>query len=506
MTSGNMTVQSILDEMALKIMMIEPGNLIVVGEMLELVDKLLDSGIEDEFPPVYNMAVSFKVVIEKIIMTDLPDTAASYENLGKCITQMQELERKRENDENAINEFCRHMKDVGQRVEADEIIHPPKADAKQKKAPVTKKKKTAPEPAKAEGGAGNDFLQDKELLGGFIEEAFEHLENIEVGILDLEQHPDDLDIINNIFRPFHTIKGVAGFLNLKKINQLAHTAENLLDDVRNGKRSMDSEVIDVVLNVGDFLRTMVQNIKDVLEKGPGYYKDYDISEYVEIVLRLQEEGRDAPAAVEPAPEPQPVAEKVSPEPAPEPEKTQAGPEEFKGEEDETEIAEEEEEQISIRPEPKKVAGRQREDTPARQQAGGTGQKKRLGASIKVDIEKLDSLVNAVGELVIMQAMVQQNPKVVRIADPKLSKDFSQLSRITTELQKTAMAMRMVPIRQTFQKMIRLVRDLSRKAGKKVDLVMHGEETEIDRNMVDSIYDPLVHMIRNSVDHGVPKPE
>ncbi|MEJ2363455.1 MAG: ATP-binding protein [Deltaproteobacteria bacterium] len=106
----------------------------------------------------------------------------------------------------------------------------------------------------------------------------------------------------------------------------------------------------------------------------------------------------------------------------------------------------------------------------------------------------------------MQSLVQENAQIRNIVDPKLSRDFSQLGRITSELQKTAMSMRMVPIRQTFQKMVRLVRDLSKKSGKMVDLIMEGEETEIDRNMVDSIYDPLVHMIRNSVDHGVHVPE
>jgi len=140
------------------------------------------------------------------------------------------------------------------------------------------------------------------------------------------------------------------------------------------------------------------------------------------------------------------------------------------------------------------------------EAPAAAPKKKLGASIKVDVEKLDALVNAVGELVIMQSLVRQNPLITRIADPKLIKDFSQLGRITSELQRTAMSMRMVPIKQTFDKMIRLVRDLSKKTGKKVDLVMEGAETEIDRNMVDSIYDPLVHMMRNSVDHGIQTPE
>ncbi|MEW6220750.1 MAG: chemotaxis protein CheA, partial [Thermodesulfobacteriota bacterium] len=139
-------------------------------------------------------------------------------------------------------------------------------------------------------------------------------------------------------------------------------------------------------------------------------------------------------------------------------------------------------------------------------AAGSSGRSGVGSSIKVDVDKLDNLVNAVGELVIMQSQVRFNPLVARLTDQKLIRDFSQLARITSELQKTAMSMRMVPIRQTFQKMIRLVRDLSKKSGKLVDLVMSGEETEIDRNMVDSIYDPLVHMIRNSVDHGVQLPE
>jgi len=125
--------------------------------------------------------------------------------------------------------------------------------------------------------------------------------------------------------------------------------------------------------------------------------------------------------------------------------------------------------------------------------------------VKVDTTKLDNLVDMIGELVIAQSLVQQNPVFASIHDQKLSRDFSQLKRITADLQKVSMSLRMIPIRQTFQKMIRLVRDLARKSGKRVDLAMSGEETEIDRNMVDALYEPLVHMIRNSVDHGIESP-
>ncbi|MHB8223859.1 MAG: chemotaxis protein CheA, partial [Desulfurivibrionaceae bacterium] len=351
----------------------------------------------------------------------------------------------------------------------------------------------APATAGSSQEALPDFLQDTDLLAGFIEEAFEHLESIEVNVLELEQSPDDQDIINNIFRPFHTIKGVSGFLNLKTINRLAHATENLLDDVRNGKRAMDSAVIDIVLTVGDALKSMVENIKDVLQNGPANYKDTDISGFLANITQLQEGGPGAPP-------PEPVSV-----PAPD-----LQPEVFESEEVETLASEEA--QAVVSPSPAIARGAQavaspRVDTPASSAArpSADAAPKKIGASIKVDVEKLDALVNAVGELVIMQSLVRQNRLVSRIADPKLTRDFSQLTRITSELQRTAMSMRMVPIKQTFDKMIRLVRDLSKKSGKKVDLIMEGADTEIDRNMVDSIYDPLVHMMRNSVDHGISPP-
>ncbi|MGB9626754.1 MAG: chemotaxis protein CheA, partial [Phycisphaerae bacterium] len=128
------------------------------------------------------------------------------------------------------------------------------------------------------------------------------------------------------------------------------------------------------------------------------------------------------------------------------------------------------------------------------------------ASVRVDTAKLDNLVDMVGELVIAQSMVLQNPEVQAIKDQKFQKDSVQLRRITAELQRISMSLRMVPIKSTFQKLIRLVRDLSKKSGKEVRLEMRGEETEIDRNMVDAIADPLVHMMRNAVDHGIETPD
>jgi len=502
MTDGHKPLSDLLDEMALKILMIEPGDLSIVGELLDLTEKLLPGQAAPDTPVVIQrMAAAFKGALEKFIMGELADSAENYDLLGQCITEMQESARKEGHPgENILAQFCQNMGKIGFSLVPSALLEGAGSTLPEKESGfVPPQTESAQTQAPAAGGTSQesipDFLQDTDLLAGFIDEAFEHLESIEVNVLELELSPDDQDIINNIFRPFHTIKGVSGFLNLKTINRLAHATENLLDDVRNGKRAMDSAVIDIVLTVGDALKSMVENIKDVLQNGPEHYKDTDISGFLADITQLQEsESGAAPAEPvsisEPEPDFQPeIAEIEEPEPS----------------------AIEEVEAVAS---PSPVVARAakavvppRAEAPASppSRAGADTAPKKIGASIKVDVEKLDALVNAVGELVIMQSLVRQNKLVSRIADPKLTKDFSQLTRITSELQRTAMSMRMVPIKQTFDKMIRLVRDLSKKSGKKVDLIMEGADTEIDRNMVESIYDPLVHMMRNSVDHGISPP-
>jgi two-component system chemotaxis sensor kinase CheA len=500
MSAGHKPLSDLLDEMALKILMIEPGDLSIVGELLDLIEKLLPGQAAADVPMVIQrMAAAFKGALEKFIMGELADSAENYDLLGQCISEMQESARKEGRPgEKTLEQFCDNMKKIGVSLQPSALMGTAEAAAAGKAegegAAMAEEAVASPQAHMGGGSSPEalpDFLQDTDLLAGFIEEAFEHLESIEVNVLELEQSPEDQDIINNIFRPFHTIKGVSGFLNLKTINRLAHATENLLDDVRNGKRPMDSAVIDIVLTVGDALKSMVEDIKNVLQHGPANYKDTDISSFLASITQLQEGEGEAPASA-------PVS-------APKPERL---PEVFESEEVDLLAGEEEAEPVApSRPTPPRAAQAvappraEPPATPAARSAADSGQKK-IGASIKVDVEKLDALVNAVGELVIMQSLVRQNKLVSRIADPKLTKDFSQLTRITSELQRTAMSMRMVPIKQTFDKMIRLVRDLSKKSGKKVDLIMEGAETEIDRNMVESIYDPLVHMMRNSVDHGI----
>ncbi len=535
MVAQENAMQAELEQMALKIVLVEPGDLATVGELLEHLERLLTSADIGSRSRLRSMGAVLWQVLDQIILTTLDDSVDNYGHVGEAIAVMQEVARSdTDADDQQVAAFCEAVRKTGFAVPDAEVaagtVPIPKtvgagdtvvgesgesggakeqeeaaeqAEGESPREPAGPAEETSPparEPEAAAAGVPSDeeeaivqdpqeFMQDLDLLSGFIEEASEHLETIEVNVLELENSPDDPEIINNIFRPFHTIKGVAGFLNLKAINKLAHATENLLDDVRNGVRPMDSQVIDVVLSVGDYLKSMIDNLRDVVAQGPAAYKNYDIREYIQRIRAIQEGKVESEEPTTSPPAPSAVSAAVSTQPAAGPEEpvrpAAAGP-------------------ASPTEPPPTPAEKPAAPAPAASRKPVAG--KKVDASIKVNIEKLDALVNAVGELVIMQSLVQENPHIRAIVDPKLTRDFSQLARITSELQKTAMSMRMVPIRQTFQKMIRLVRDLSKKSGKIVNLVMEGEDTEIDRNMVDSIYDPLVHMIRNSVDHGVQLPE
>ncbi len=470
MTEKMALIEKMLDDMALKIMMVEPGDLSTVGELVTLVETLVEKAGADGMPVLQRLAGEFGEVVNRIVMTELDDSQDNFDLLGQNISVMQELCRKEDNDPESEKTFTANLSAMQAGNKSSE---PPPTTA------VTSTEPPDGPTVLSEPPDSLDFMEDMELLSGFIEETLEHLESIEVNVLELEDNPGDLEIINNIFRPFHTIKGVSGFLNLANVQTLAHSTENLLDDVRNNKRAMDSEVIEVVLKVGDCLKLMAENLRTAMDEGIEQYKNYDISAYVNWVKTIQgQEEADPEPVVTPATAVVSTAT-AAPASAPKATKPAAVPAAVSA------------------PKPQPKVGTNPAAAP---------KKARVGATIKVDVDKLDGLVNAVGELVIMQTMVRENSLVASIADPKLNKDFGQLFRITTELQKTAMSMRMVPIRQTFQKMIRLVRDLSKKTGKQANLVMEGEETEIDRNMVDSIYDPLVHMMRNSVDHGVQMPD
>ena len=334
-----------------------------------------------------------------------------------------------------------------------------------------------------------NLADDAELLREFTNESQEHLQNIELGVLTLEESPTDADTLNSIFRAFHTFKGGSGFLNLRPINRLAHELESLLDLARQNRLTIDSVIIEIILQGGDTLKQFVDRIDSQLRgveaAEPIVIPTAALLDRVRAVLAG--ESKAAPASPASAPVPA-VA-------------SQPGP-------------------VLARPAPATpsaaVLTLVRDDAPAAaaEAAKAPGPKpseqghvaKDSGASVKVDTSKLDSLVDLVGEMVIAQSLVAQDPALTGVQSQILVRNLAQLGRITKDLQRVAMSLRMVPVRGMFQKMNRLVRDVALKAGKQVELVTEGEETELDRTIIEVIGDPLVHMIRNAVDHGIEKPE
>jgi len=297
---------------------------------------------------------------------------------------------------------------------------------------------------------------DPELVRLFCEDSQDLLRDIEQGVLVLETNPGDPDTLATVFRAFHTFKGNAGLMKLAAVQRLAHDVESLLDAARRGTRVLDREAIDVILAAADTFSQFVAEMNRQLEGGtPGRPLSLPVPAILSAVARLL---ASPPAANAPAP----ASEAVVPPPTP------------------------------AAPTPAPA------NTPAITPPSAA-------ASIRVDTQKLDGLIDLVGELVIAQSMVVQGTAAHRQADDHVAHALGRLRSITTDLQRTALALRMVPIRGTFQKMARLVRDTAAELGKDVRLVLEGEETELDRTVIEQIGDPLVHMIRNAIDHGIEPP-
>jgi two-component system chemotaxis sensor kinase CheA len=315
-------------------------------------------------------------------------------------------------------------------------------------------------------GGPAEIFQDRSMIGDFIGEAREHLEMIEQELLLLEQSPQSPEPIHAIFRSFHTIKGLAGIFNLTSTRDLAHEVETLLDLVRNGALPATPSLVDVVLACADRLGEIVNLLaEDLGDEGVALPDNMALLERLRTEMMPPDEepaieagGGTVVAGNVLAAAALPVAENVP----------------------------------AVAAESDPASGRRRATDSS-------------SAQVKVDTSKLDFLVDMVGELVIAQSLVQQDPSLVQFGDPRLGRNLAQLGRITTDLQKTAMSLRVVPIRQTFQRMQRAFRDLVKKSGKQAELELVGEDAELDRSIVEQLADPLMHMIRNSVDHGLEAP-
>ena len=337
-------------------------------------------------------------------------------------------------------------------------------------------------------GVGGDFADS---LPEFISEARSHLADAEVAMVELARDPDNVENLNLTFRAFHTIKGVAGFLNLTALVELAHVAETLLDGARSGNFRFAAEDIDLVLAAGDMITQMIASLEGDPAPSRGQLRG--------LIAKLQARAQSASASSETA-EQEPASSAEAKQRDSEPDASQA----------ESAIAS----PATLTPvaasgvAPSRPVSPAAAVTPPEANAAKKPdvQAARVERTIKVSTTRLDMLVDMVGELVIAQSMVLQDPAIQRLDSQTLARNISQVGKITRDLQEAAMSLRMVTVKSTFQKMARLVRDVAGKSGKRVALQLAGEETELDRNVVEQISDPLVHMIRNAIDHGIETPD
>ncbi len=318
---------------------------------------------------------------------------------------------------------------------------------------------------------------DDEMTELFCAESQDLLQEVEQGVLALERNPADSASIDVVFRVFHTFKGNAGVLKLVVLQRLTHELESVLDAARRGKLVLGRDAIDLILSGADVLRRYVG---EVLAQLSGHDRGRSIPlpvpGLIARVQRLLSDRPPAPAeAVKQADPVPPTTPTPSPTPPPTPPPLAATP----------------------APPPPGPPAEERPPAPATPAAAAS--------SVRVDTMKLDGLIDLVGELVVAQSMVVQSPELAAGASQQLSRCLGQLRGITSDLQRTAMSLRMVPIGGTFRRMARLVRDLAVELDKEIELNLEGEETELDRTLVEELSDPLVHMIRNSADHGIEPP-
>jgi two-component system chemotaxis sensor kinase CheA len=321
---------------------------------------------------------------------------------------------------------------------------------------------------------------DVDLLRDFLLESRDCIASSEAALLALEQTPDDAEAVNTVFRAFHTVKGTSAFIGLGRVCAFAHEAESLLSRVRDREISYTRACADLSLRSVDMIKALLDAVDATLRgDGPGGRVALPDG-YAALVHAVSSyDGGETVAALAPAPAAPAARGEPSAAPA-------AAPQDDTG--------------VVDRRQGDRRQGDRRQGDRRAAEAVGTD------TSVRVRTDRLDRLIDMVGELVIAQSMIAGDTSIAGGQHHEFTKKVAHAGKIVRELQDLSMSMRMVPLKTTFQKLTRLVRDVSAKLGKDVDFVTEGEDTEIDRNMVDVIGDPLVHMVRNALDHGVEGPD
>ncbi|MEP6150159.1 MAG: chemotaxis protein CheW [Nisaea sp.] len=355
-----------------------------------------------------------------------------------------------------------------------------------------------------------------ELLSEFLTETSENVSELDVELVQLEQNPNDQGLLGNIFRLVHTIKGTCGFLGLPRLEAVAHASENVLGKIRDGSLEVSADAITLILESFDRIKWLLSSLEENEVEPEG-----DDQDLIDRLNHVAEGGTlddvaapEAAAEPEPEPEPEPVEEpaalrpgEVSMEELERAFLEAPGPDDMPSDEPEADAVEEAQaeevaEPAPAPPEPKKevavsspkaVAKQPDKDKQVRESAVAN-------QTIRVNVDLLENLMTMVSELVLTRNQLMQISRNEK--DSEFTVPLQRLSQVTSELQEGVMKTRMQPIGNAWSKLPRLVRDLSIDLSKKIDLQMLGADTELDRQVLELIKDPLTHMVRNSADHGI----
>jgi two-component system, chemotaxis family, sensor kinase CheA len=338
--------------------------------------------------------------------------------------------------------------------------------------------------------ANNELAQDPEIIRDFLVECEELLQGMDQDMVALESAPQDVELLNRIFRAMHTIKGTSGFLGFDSVVRLSHRAEDVLNALRRGEAELTRRCIDALLITRDQLGVMLQDVRD------GGLKEYALDTLLAELEEAQKPRASAPTLGELL-----IKDKVL---------TPATLDALLAEQ-------------AASPQPRKLGALVVEkglSTPA-QVGDALARQKEIADSLssstiqtmRVDARKLDELINLVGELVLERNRLTQLSRdssleriLPRDLDSALAQSSARFSYITDELQSAALKTRMVPIEMVFRRFPRLVRDVTHTLKKDAQLIILGEDTELDKTMVELIGDPMIHLVRNSLDHGIEAPE
>jgi two-component system, chemotaxis family, sensor kinase CheA len=451
--------ESLLQEIATELAFLAPARLDGLSQVADALAQLAQEPAAQRLPDVQQALAGTRAMCQQAWASQAGLTQAELDGLQATFER--------------LSDALYLAKPLSQTIE-------PQTPEPQAAAPQDESQASDPDEASFVLGPDDDL----ELLNEFCNEGRDLLHQVEQGVLVLEENPKHKDTLNQVFRAFHTFKGGAGFLGIAPIKHLAHQLESVLDAARRDQLSIDREVIEVILAGGDALQQYVNAIDQQL-KGQGLGQAILVPTAA-LLARAQAclDGKPwtpvtAPVTAPVAVVPPPVVDLPVPEP------------------------------VALAPvvvdTPVSAPKPTETDEPRSATPKAVARTEPLAQFVKLDTRKLDALVDLVGELVIAQSMVVQHPGVQAPKDRDLERRLRQLSRITTDLQHNAMSMRMVPIRSVMQKMTRLVRDLATAQNKQVQLHLSGEDTELDRNIVEELADPLLHMMRNAVDHGIESP-